>query len=192
MATSIVPIGKVTVFDKSGDQLPEGWAVDSEGNSTTDPKSVLNGGALFPLGGPEILRGYKGYGLALWVDIFSGVLSGAAFGRNVSDPGKLANANVGHFFAAMRLDAFRDPDEFKQDLDSLFQQLKTTEKAIGHDRIFIHGEKEFELSDKYQTEGIPLLEEVIKSLKSAGEAVGVPFDLNAVGEKEINFANSGN
>jgi LDH2 family malate/lactate/ureidoglycolate dehydrogenase len=192
MATSIVPIGKVTVFDKAGDQLPEGWAVDSDGKTTTDPKSVLNGGALFPLGGPEILRGYKGYGLALWVDIFSGVLSGAAFGKNVADPSKSANANVGHFFAAMRLDAFRDPDEFKKDMDALFQQLKTAEKAVGQDRIYIHGEKEFELSDRYQKEGIPLLEEVVKSLQSAGEAVGVPFDVAASGEKDIDPAHAGN
>lgn len=192
MATSIVPIGKVTVFDKSGEQLPDGWAVDSNGSTTTDPKSVLNGGALFPLGGPELLRGYKGYGLALWVDIFSGVLSGAAFGKNVADPNKGTNANVGHFFAAMRLDAFRDPDEFKKDLDELFTQLKTADKADGQNRIYIHGEKEFELTEKYQKEGIPLLEEVVKSLKSAGETVGVPFDLESLGEKEIDPAHAGN
>ena len=192
MATSIVPIGKVTVFDKSGERLPEGWAVDARGDSTTNPQSVLNGGALFPLGGPELLRGYKGYGLALWVDIFSGVLSGAAFGKNVANPAKLANANVGHFFAAMRLDAFRDPDEFKKDLDELFTQLKTAEKADGQERIFIHGEKEFELTEKYQKEGIPMLEEVVKSLMSAGETVGVPFDLVSLGEKEIDLAHAGN
>lgn len=192
MATSIVPIGKVTVYDKAGDPLPEGWALDPDGKTTTDPKSVLNGGALFPLGGPELLRGYKGYGLALWVDIFSGVLSGAAFGKNVANPNKSSNANVGHFFAAMRLDAFRDPDEFKQDMDALFQQLKTAEKAVGQDRIYIHGEKEFELSDKYKKDGIPLLEEVVKSLQSAGESVGIPFDLHSLEQSEIDPPHSGN
>jgi len=192
MATSIVPIGKVTVFDKAGESIPDGWAIDAEGKSTTNPQAVLNGGALFPLGGPEILRGYKGYGLALWVDIFSGVLSGAGFGRNVADPSKAANANVGHFFAAMRLDAFRDPEEFKQDLDNLFQQLKTAEKAIGHDRIYIHGEKEFELSERYHKEGIPLLEEVVKSLQQAGEQIGVRFDLKSTSEIEIDPAHSEN
>jgi len=192
MATSIVPIGKVTVYDKAGDDLPQGWAVDSDGNPTENPKAVLNGGALFPLGGPEILRGYKGYGLALWVDIFSGVLSGAAFGKNVANPNKQENANVGHFFAAMRLDAFRDPDEFKKDLDSLFSQLKTAEKAVGQERIFIHGEKEFELTQKYQREGIPLLTEVVKSLQSAGSSVGISFDLPIIGEQEVDPAHAGN
>lgn len=185
MATSIVPIGKVTVYDKAGEQIPEGWGMDEFGRLTSDPKKVLKGGALFPLGGDDIMRGYKGYGLALMVDIFSGVLSGSAFGRNVANPNQNENANVGHFFAAIRLDAFRDPEDFKKDLDALFSQLKTAEKAIGHERIYIHGEKEFELAEKNQKEGIPLLEEVVNNLKSAGEDVGVPFDLKAIKEIEM-------
>jgi L-2-hydroxycarboxylate dehydrogenase (NAD+) len=191
MATSIVPIGKVTVYDKAGEDLPQGWAVDSNGEGTTDPKKVLNGGALFPLGGPEILRGYKGYGLGLWVDIFSGVLSGAAFGRNVANPNKASSANVGHFFTAMRLDAFRDPDEFKHDLDALFQQLKTAEKAVGQDRIYIHGEKEFELTERFKKEGIPLFEEVVKSLVEAGNNAGVPFDCQAINETDLDPSHIG-
>jgi LDH2 family malate/lactate/ureidoglycolate dehydrogenase len=192
MATSIVPIGKVTVYDKAGENLPKGWAIDSQGLSTTDPKSVLNGGALFPLGGPDILRGYKGYGLALMVDIFSGVLAGAGFGTLVAHPSQSSSANVGHFFAAMRLDAFRDPLDFKKDLDALFTQLKTAEKATGQERIYIHGEKEFELTENYRQNGIPLLEEVVKSLQTAGENAGVPFDLTVLREEQPDPANSGN
>lgn len=192
MATSIVPIGKVTYYDKAGDPLPEGWGIDSTGAVTTDPKLVLQGGALYPLGGPDYLRGYKGYGLAMLVDILSGVLSGAAFGHNVADPKKEIPANVGHFFAAIRLDAFRDPTDFKRDLDALFDQLKNAEKAEGQDRIYIHGEKEFALSAKYKKEGIPLLPEVVKSLVSAGELAGVPFDLTPVSELDLDPSQSGN
>jgi len=186
MATSIVPIGKVTYYDKAGESLPEGWAIDSSGNGTTSPKEVLEGGALYPLGGPDILRGYKGYGLAMLVDILSGVLSGSAFGKNVSDPKNPGPANVGHFFAAIRIDAFRDPNDFKKDLEALFNQLKTAEKAEGQDRIYIHGEKEFELTEKYKKDGIPLLEEVVKSLISAGNNIDVPFDLDPVRTFESN------
>lgn len=186
MATSIVPIGKITVYQKSGEQVPDGWGMDSKGVSTTDPNQVLNGGALFPLGGSDLMRGYKGYGLALLVDILSGVLSGASFGQNVGFPGENNNANVGHFFAAMRLDAFRDPEDFKRDLDALFIQLKEAEKAEGQDRIYIHGEKEFELEGKYKQEGVPLLEEVVKNLQEAGLSVGVPFDLPTLGVTEEN------
>src|SRR3990172_6410008 len=107
MATSIVPIGKITVYDKAGESIPEGWGVDKTGAVTTSPSEVLKGGALLPLGGSDIMRGYKGYGLGLMVDIFSGVLSGAAFGPEVGAPGRDAPANVGHFFAAVNISAFR-------------------------------------------------------------------------------------
>jgi len=182
MATSIVPIGKITVYDKAGEKIPEGWGIDQNGQVTTDPKAVLQGGALLPLGGTDLMRGYKGYGLALWVDIFSGVLSGAATGPFVGSVGKDQPANVGHFFAAIRIDAFRDPQEFKADLDRLIQTLKNAPKAEGQERIYIHGEKEFELEALNRQRGIPLLVEVVKGLREAGEQVGVPFDLEVLGE----------
>ena len=124
MATSIVPIGRITVYEKAGKEIPEGWGVDSEGKVTTNPTSVREGGALMPLGGIDIMRGYKGYGLAMLVDIFSGVLSGAATGAEVGHPADNSGANVGHFFAAVRIDAFRSPDDFKKDMDHLIHQLK--------------------------------------------------------------------
>ncbi|MHB0989045.1 MAG: Ldh family oxidoreductase [Bellilinea sp.] len=182
MATSIVPIGKITVYDKAGEAIPEGWGVDKNGVVTTTPAEVLKGGALLPLGGSDIMRGYKGYGLGLMVDIFSGVLSGAAFGPEVGAPGRDAPANVGHFFAAVDISAFRDLEGFKSDLDSLIHTLKEAPKALGQERIYIHGEKEFELYERNTREGVPLLVEVVKGLREAGEQVGVAFDLEAVGE----------
>jgi len=184
MATSIVPIGKITVYDKAGESIPEGWGVDKNGAVTTSPSEVLKGGALLPLGGSDIMRGYKGYGLGLMVDIFSGVLSGAAFGPEVGAPGRDAPANVGHFFAAIDISAFRDPQAFKADLDALIHTLKDAPKAIGQERIYIHGEKEFELYERNMRDGVPLLVEVVKSLREAGEQVGVPFDPQPVGETE--------
>ncbi len=192
MATSIVPIGKVTYYEKAGESIPSGWALDSEGVLTTDPKAVLNGGALYPLGGPDFLRGYKGYGLAMLVDILSGVLSGSAFGKNVANPKSAAPANVGHFFAAIRLDAFRDPDEFKNDMELLFNQMRKAEKAKGENRIYIHGEKEFELAEKYRSEGIPLLEEVVNNLISAGESINEPFNLQPITSIETHLSQAGN
>ncbi|MEN4011285.1 MAG: Ldh family oxidoreductase [Chloroflexota bacterium] len=185
MATSIVPIGKITVYDKAGEKIPAGWGIDKDGKVTTEPKDVLNGGALMPLGGIDLMRGYKGYGLALLVDIFSGILSGAATGPNVGAPGKDLPANVGHFFAAVRIDAFRDPLEFKSDLDRLMATLKAAPKAEGHERIYIHGEKEFELEEHNRQHGVPLLVEVVKGLREAGEQIGVSFDLEVLGETII-------
>jgi L-2-hydroxycarboxylate dehydrogenase (NAD+) len=182
MATSIVPIGRITVFQKAEKEIPEGWGIDQKGQITSDPNAVLNGGALMPLGGPDILRGYKGYGLGLLVDIFSGVLSGSAFGEDVAHDEETAFARVGHFFAAMRLDAFRPAEEFKKDMDRLIQQLKNSPKAIGQDRIYIQGEKEFERAEKFSRDGIPLLETVVATLKESGHVAGVEFDLTPIGE----------
>jgi L-2-hydroxycarboxylate dehydrogenase (NAD+) len=182
MATSIVPIGRVTVYQKAGRQIPEGWGVDKEGLVTTDPTAVLAGGALMALGGTDIMRGYKGYGLALMVDIFSGVLSGSAFGKDVGRPNTNRSADVGHFFAALKIEAFRPVEDFKRDMDLLLNQLKEAPKAAGEERIYIHGEKEFELADRYAREGVPLMSEVVKSLKQVGAEVGVPFDLEPIAE----------
>ncbi len=177
MATSIVPIGRVTVYQKNNKPIPSGWGIDSEGRMTEDPNKVIAGGALMPLGGPEILRGYKGYGLALMVDIFSGVLAGSGFGELVYGSNAKVPAHIGHFFAAVRIDAFREIDEFKRDMDQLLGALRASPKAEGEERIFIHGEKEFEKAEHALTEGVPLSDVTVKSLITAGKEDGVPFDL---------------
>ena len=130
-----------------------------------------------PLGGPENMRGYKGYGLALLVDIFSGVLAGAGFGENVSGAASERIANVGHFFAAIKIEAFRELEGFKKDMDSLLTQLKDSPKAEGEDRIYIHGEKEFEKAERAAAEGVPLSEATLRTLEKAGLQDEVPFDL---------------
>ncbi len=182
MATSIVPIGKVTVYSKAQEEIPEGWGIDRNGELTRDPNAVLEGGALHPLGGTDILRGYKGYGLSLLVDLLSGVLSGAAFADRVGKPNDTnPGTNVGHFFAAIQIEALRDLLGFKADMDEIIRLLKNAPKVEGQERIYIHGEKEFELQEHNRENGIPLLETVVASLKEAGDAVGVPFDLKAIG-----------
>lgn len=180
MATSIVPIGRVTVYQKNNKPIPPGWGIDSEGRVTEDPTSVIEGGALMPLGGIDLMRGYKGYGLALLVDIFSGVLAGSGFAENVGNANEGSTARVGHFFAAIRIDTFRDPQEFKQDMDALLDDLRNSPKAADEERIFIHGEKEFEKAERAQSDGVPISAATYKILKTAGEEDGVPFELTPV------------
>jgi L-2-hydroxycarboxylate dehydrogenase (NAD+) len=182
MATSIVPIGKVTVYSKAQEEIPEGWGIDRAGEMTNDPNAVLDGGALHPLGGPDYLRGYKGYGLSLVVDILSGVLSGAAFADQVGKPNDTnPGTNVGHFFAAIQIEALRDLIGFKTDMDEIIRLLKNAPKVDGQDRIYIHGEKEFECAEDGRKRGIPLMETVVASLEEAGNMIGVSFDLKPVG-----------
>jgi L-2-hydroxycarboxylate dehydrogenase (NAD+) len=184
MATSIVPIGRITVYDKAGKPIPEGWGIDSQGTVTTSPSEVLGGGALMPLGGIDLMRGYKGYGLSLMVDIFSGVLSGSAFGTNVDIQDGQHGARTGHFFAAIDISAFRPIAEFKHDMDELIQMLKDSPKAVGQERIYIHGEKEFETAEKNARNGVPLLAPVVDGLKKSGQEIGVEFDVPVIGEIE--------
>ncbi len=183
MATSIVPIGRVTVYSKSGETIPSGWGMDKGGNLTESPDEVLDGGALLPLGGDDIMRGYKGYGLALLVDILSGVLSGAAVSTDVGHPSNPGQANVGHFFMALKADLFRPIEEFKRGMDELIERIKGAPKAPGCDRVYIHGEKEFDHTKRCATEGVPVIEPVVDALREAGEQVGVPFNLDPLGEE---------
>jgi len=187
MATSTVPRGKLEVYNRQGKPLPAGWATDEHGVGTDDAPRVLEnftkraGGGLLPLGGEgELLSGYKGYGLALWVDVFCAVLSGAAFAKLVypkTPDGKPLPANLGHFFGAWRVDGFRPISEFKSAMDDLQGQLKNAPRAEGQDRIFIHGEKEYEKTELYTREGVPLNPKVAADLEKIAGEVGVEFDL---------------
>lgn len=180
MATSVVPRGKLEVYNRDRKPLPKGWAVDAEGHGTTDAAKVLDdlanrrGGGILPLGGEgEDFGGHKGYGLALLVDLLCGTLSGAATGPDAY--AKQSEANLGHLFLAISIDAFRPAAEFRQDLDHLLRQIKESPKAAGHDRIFTHGEKAAAATRSLSAKGIPLGPKVVESLRKIGESVGVPW-----------------
>lgn len=187
MATSAVPRGKLEVYDRLGKRIPLGWATDEKGHPTEDPGLVLRnlkerrGGGLLPLGGAgEEMGGHKGYGLALAVDILCGVLSGAAYADLVypkDEQGRPLPSNIGHFFGAIRVDSFRPLEEFKAAMDDLICRLKDSPKAEGQTRIYIHGEKEFEVMEKYAKAGIPLDKKVVEDLKTIAREVGVEYDL---------------
>jgi L-2-hydroxycarboxylate dehydrogenase (NAD+) len=187
MATSTVPRGKLEVYHRQEKPLPMGWATDERGVPTTDAGRVLDsftrraGGGLLPLGGAgEELSGYKGYGMGIMVEILSAVLPGAAFLTSVYPKdanGKPLPANLGHFFGAWRLDAFRPAGEFKSDMDRLIRELKGGKLAEGASRIYVHGEKEFEMAERRSEEGIPLGAKVETSLKQIAADLGIAYNL---------------
>jgi L-2-hydroxycarboxylate dehydrogenase (NAD+) len=186
MATSTVPRGKLEVYDRLSKPMPLGWATDERGVSTENAHLVLEnflkraGGGLLPLGGEgEMFSGHKGYGLGMWVDIFCAVLSGAAYANMVypkAADGKPLPPNLGHFFGAWRLDAFRPVNEFKAAMDDLQRRFKDAPKAQGQERIYIHGEKEYEATERYLAQGIPLNPKVAGDLKVLGKDLDVNCD----------------
>ncbi|MDD3776746.1 MAG: Ldh family oxidoreductase [Actinomycetota bacterium] len=182
MATSTVPIGRVKVYEKKGEKIPLGWGIDDNGNLTDDPRKVQSGGpgAVTPLGGSDIMRSYKGYGLAIMVDILCGALSGAANLTHVGFPHEPRESDVSHFFMAINIESFRPLIDFKKQMDTLIEELKQSPKAQGQDRIFVAGEKEFENEEYNQKHGIPLLVNVVRDLEKNGQKIGVPFNLKPV------------
>jgi LDH2 family malate/lactate/ureidoglycolate dehydrogenase len=187
MATSTVPRGKLEVYRRLEKSIPLGWATDETGTPTGDTAGVLDnlkeraGGGLLPLGGAgELLGGHKGYGLTLLVDVLCGVLPGAAYANLVYPKDKEGNplpSAIGHFFGAWRVDAFRPIEDFKAAMDDLQQRLKNAPKAEGHDRIYVHGEKEYEEAERNARKGIPLNPKVAADLRAMAEELGVEYEL---------------
>jgi len=187
MATSTVPRGKLEVYDRQEKPMPMGWATDEQGVPTNDAGRVLKnllaraGGGLLPLGGAgELLGGHKGYGLALLVDVLCGVLPGAGYVNTIypkTPDGKPLPANVGHFLGALRVDAFRPLDEFKATMDDIILRLKNSPKAEGQERIYIHGEKEFEMEEERQINGVVLHPKVVADMQAIADDVGLMYDL---------------
>ncbi len=166
-ATSVAAIGKIVLAAKKGETIPPTWATDPEGRPTTDP-DVAASGTLLPMGE------YKGYGLALMVDVLAGILAGAAFGPYVSNLRRLdAPQNVGHFFAALNISAFLDLDEFLAGMEHLAQDIRNALRAAGSDRIYLPGEIEWEWERKRKAEGIPVPEGVLKELRELGKRYSV-------------------
>jgi L-2-hydroxycarboxylate dehydrogenase (NAD+) len=179
MATAVAALGKIEVRDRQGKTLPSGWIVDKDGAPSTQSSSFYEGGALLPLGGGAETCGYKGYGLALAVDILSGILPGA--GSCLSVLSSLATqvkpANVGHFFAAVRIDCFRDPDEFRAAMDETLGSIRRSALAAGAEHVYVAGEKEFDMEEERERSGIPLLPSVRASLLDLADEAGLEFAL---------------
>ena len=146
MATSAVAGGKVALAVARGTSIPEGWILDKDGNPTTDPTALGDGGASLPLGGPE---GHKGYGLSVMVEILSGLLTGLGFGHEPS-----GRHNDGCFMAAFNVEAFRPLADFKREVAEFAAYLTSSQPAAGFDRVYYPGELEHLRTQKLRKEGI--------------------------------------
>lgn len=187
MATTTAANGKLEILQRKSLEAPVGWIQDKEGTSSTDPHALKGGGALLPLGGDRDHGSHKGYCLGAVVDIFSAVLSGANFGPWVppfvsflplpSDP---VGEGIGHFFGAMRVDAFRPADEFKKNMDIWIRRFRSAKPVPGQEKVMIPGDPEREMEALRIKEGIELLAPVEKDLKEVGDKLGVELQQSTV------------
>lgn len=172
MATSLVSRGKVRLAAKEGKKIPVGWGLDSSGSPTDDPVRVLNGGSLTPIAGP------KGYGLALMIDVLSGVLTGSAFGTAIKAVDDLSGkSGTGSLLTAINVSAFMDPHEFRSRLDEMAQAIRQSPRATGVDRIYLPGEIEWECEKDRRKNGIPLSGAVVDDLNALGTSNGIDFEV---------------
>jgi LDH2 family malate/lactate/ureidoglycolate dehydrogenase len=176
MATSAVAIGKLVVASRWAKPIPAGWALDPQGQPTTDPDVAYATRLLVPLGGSRELGSHKGYGLAVMVDILAGVLAGAVHSDlNARAGGPSDRVNVGHFFGAFDIARFRDLDQFRADMDDLLASLKTSPPAEGASRVLVAGEPEWECEARRRRDGIPLAPPLVAQLQALAAALDLTF-----------------
>lgn len=181
-ATTTAANGKLEILQRKNEDAPLGWVQTKEGNTTTNANGVKEGGALIPLGSDREHGSHKGFSLGAWVDIFSGVLSGANYGPWVppfvsflapaSDP---VGEGIGHFVGAMRLDAFRPKEDFMKHMDNWIARFRSAKTVAGQERVIIPGDPEREQESIRSKKGIPLNEKVVADLKEVGEKLNVAF-----------------
>jgi ureidoglycolate dehydrogenase (NAD+) len=168
MATSGVAMGRVLLARTRGEPIPEDWAVDADGEPTTDPRQVR---AVRPMAGP------KGYGLAFVVEVFAGLLSGSRSGTEVrrmyddfDEP-----QGIGHFLGAIDPARFVPPEVFAGSVDRLAGQLKATPPAPGFDEVLLPGEPEDRAEARHRRDGVPIPEELRRELVELGAAYGIDW-----------------
>ena len=175
-ATTTAANGKLEILQRKNQLAPSGWIQTSDGASSNNPDELKSGGALIPLGSDKEHGSHKGYCLGAWVDIFSAVLSGANYGPWVppfvsflAPPADPVGKGIGHFFGAMRIDAFRPASEFKSHMDNWISRFRSAKTIDGAERVLIPGDPERESEVIRLKDGIPLNEKVVADLKSLGE-----------------------
>lgn len=168
LATSVVARGNIIQAARLHQPIPPGWAIDKDGNPTTDAQDALEGAVLPMAGG-------KGYALALAVEVLSGVLSGAGVGPGVKNPYTdfSGPSNVGHFFLALNPVAVAPFDAFTQRLLAMEEEVREV-PAVPGDRVRLPGDRGEYQRQRYLAEGIPLDDDLVEQLNRLAERWGVP------------------
>lgn len=169
MALSNVALGKILYAQAKGIAIPEGWGVDKNGQPTTDPSAVLNGGFISPMGGP------KGFGLAFMVEALTGVLSGGEFSKMIPSMYDLSKKqSIAHMMLAINVSSFMDVNRFKEMMGQLSSYVKNAVKASGVEELYLPGEIEFATEEKRIQTAIPISDSVVEELRTLADTLQVP------------------
>lgn len=173
IAFSITARGNIIVAAKEGKDIPDYWAVDSQGKATTDPKEALKG-AVLPL------AQHKGFGFALMVDILAGVLSGANYGDQVASfvpPDLSKPLGMGHCIIAISIKSFMETDRFIQRLEDYMELIKTSELMADAREILLPGERSRQTREHRMVEGIDINASSYKELVSLANKYQIKLNI---------------
>lgn len=180
MATAAAANGKLEIAQRANLPIPEGWAQDKDGKTTTDANALKDGGSLLPLGSDKDHGSHKGYGLSATVDILTAVLSGANYGPWVppfvaflEPSANPVGEGLGHFFGAMRIDGFRPATDFKNHLDNWIERFQNARTIDPDKKVIIPGEPEYAFELERKVKGIPLVEAVVKDLDTLAKKLRI-------------------
>jgi LDH2 family malate/lactate/ureidoglycolate dehydrogenase len=171
MANTGVARGKIYLARQRHETIPLGWALNAEGEPTTDPQEAIDG-IILPM------AGHKGYAIAVVVDMLSGVLSGSSFLSAVNGPYKTdLRSGAGHFFTAFNIQAFQPLADFNARMEAFIAELKSVPLAQGVDEVFYPGELEARSDLRFRRAGIELPEDTVADLRRVGAELGIPESL---------------
>lgn len=183
-ATTPVARGKLAVAEKKGEKVPFGYVQDKTGNPSDNPAILKSGGSMLTLGGDRIHGSHKGYCLSAIVDILCSVPGGANFGPFVPPSvaylpllNEKVGEGTGHFFGAMRIDAFQPAKEFKAKMDEWIKVFRSAKPAVDQEKVLIPGDPEREATDKHLKEGIRLVPAIRDDLRAIAAEMGIDFIL---------------
>jgi L-2-hydroxycarboxylate dehydrogenase (NAD+) len=179
-ATTTAANGKLEILQRKNQDTPLGWVQDVDGNASTNANILKQDGALLPLGSDREHSSHKGYALGSIVDIFTGVLSGASFGpwappfpAYIPMPENMPGKGLGHFFGAMRIDAFQEANHFKNKMDKWIERFRNTTPIHPENKVLIPGDPEREMEVERLKNGIPVVDAVAKDLENLANKFGI-------------------
>ena len=175
LATAGVARGNIIAAQKKGQPIPLGWALDPDGNPTTDASQALLGTVL-------TMAGHKGYALAMMVELFSGVLSGSAIGPDIGSMYKNMDRkqDVGHFFCLFDVKAFLDYEDYLRRIDETIDRIKASKKRPGVEEILVPGERSARKAAINNAQGVPVSPETMAEIEQWCSRLGVSFNCHEV------------
>lgn len=167
ISTSNVAMGKIAAYRREGKPIPLGWANDADGVPTTDASKACSA---------VPIASYKGYGLAVFVDVFGALLANASYGRDIGNRGEHKAADTGFSVILIDIAKFMPIEAFKRRVDEYVNVIKTSKKAVGFDEIFLPGEIEYRLKETLLKTGVDFSDAMCADLLKTAVSLGIAND----------------